>query len=112
MTRQSYAYGVSLVCVIAVLYALPNTIRALGDYRFPLAVPQAASDLDVTSFEKFRLDLQTKLSRDAFRQIEWDHLDKDGGWQLYTAARNARVAQVRAKAGVNALAYGILTSIA
>lgn len=112
MNRQSYAYAVCLVALVAGLYALPKTVDAILSYRNPLSVVQPVSDLDVSTFEKFRFDLETKLQHEAFLQIEYDHLDKDGGWNLYLAARDARIQQVRDRSRTTAFAYGILVSIA
>ena len=111
MSRQVYAYAVCLVAIIALLFAVPRTLKAWFDYHDPLHVKQPSSDSDVSSFEAFLADVEKRLGSREFYRWQDDH-SKDRGWAVYVATRDAWIGKASFEARRDLISNTTLAVIA
>ena|SRR2546429_530792 len=111
MSRQTYAYAVCLIALVALLFAVPRIINAWSDQREPLRVKQPSSEPDVSSFDVFLADVEKRLGPREYYHWQLEH-DKDRGWAVYVATRDAWISKVQFEARRALISNGTLGVIA
>ena len=101
-----YCYGVCLITLIAFLLSAPAFIRAWYDSNDPFHALSESADSKLLSFENFQTDLRQKLDRREYWKIEAG----DGGWKIYKAACDARIASIQHEARRTQLSSGLVGS--
>ena len=114
LNRRTYAFVVCLISIVAVLVSLPRAVSSIFDYQSPLHLKRSASELDVSSWENFRRELETRMGGREYNRWLWDQNEthNDNGWAAYESARIGRVNEVRFAARKNIIAYGSVVLVA
>lgn len=99
-----YGYSVCLIAIICFLLSLTMFIQAWYDLSDPIHATHTSDDLKLDSFQNYQANLQQKTDFYLYKRLT----SEDGGWKMYQAAYNARVASISHEAKRTQLISGVI----
>lgn len=102
-----YCYSVCLVALIGLLISAPTFLKSWYDLKDPVNTVRNSEDLELSSFENFQAGLRRKHKAREYYQLT----KEDGGWKMYQAAYNSRIASIRHQARRNEIASGLVAGL-